>query len=307
MFLLVLSETNIIVSAPPVKAVLAFSRNLLKHNNMIGNQNNKTTEGYVNVTTKVPPNVSDLLNILAAMRGMEVYELLQLLIHGFISYAKAEQSVPDEFRHLYESLKFDVAWNSAYNFCSPSARQDIAQLILILQQRGRKGFGMAMIDKPFMSEATMTRSVPAIYERVSEVSLGTNDYIRLRRMNISRGTKSELETVRTMLDAQEIINIEESDREEMPAMGDRTEGGRIAGDAAFGHRMKTNKRRTPDGEAQRQLHIIFTDEDRQAAEHEAKEGDVTFTDEDSEDASSEPDAADVMEKELGFRPHGMDW
>lgn len=232
---------------------------------MIGNQNNKN-EGYVNVTTKVPPNVSDLLNILAAMRGMEVYELLQLLIHGFISYAKAEQTVPDEFRHLYESLKFDAAWNSAYNFCSPSARQDIAQLILILQQQGRKGFGMMMIDKPFMSEATATRSIPAIYERVSEVSLGATDYMRLRRMNVSLGTQSELETVRTMLDAQEIINIEESDREELPAMGDRAENNRLY---AYGKRTKIKQHRTPDGEAARQQRIIFTSEDREAAITEA--------------------------------------
>ena len=253
---------------------------------MTGNQKNKD-DGYVNVSTKVPPNVADLLNILAQMRGMEVYELLQLLVHGFISYAKAEQTVPDEFRHLYESLKFDAAWNKAYNFCSPTAQQDIAQMILILQQPGRKGFGMTMIDKPFMSEATMTRSVPAIYERMSELSLGTNDYIRLRRMNIAIGTQSELETVRKMLDAQEIINIEAADREELPMMGDRAENNRPY---VYGQRTRQTKRRTPDSEANRQQRIVFTDEDRQLADSEAGH-----------------DSGDDMEKEMGFRPHGQEW
>lgn len=253
---------------------------------MTGNQKNKD-DGYVNVSTKVPPNVADLLNILAQMRGMEVYELLQLLVHGFISYAKAEQTVPDEFRHLYESLKFDAAWNKAYNFCSPTAQQDIAQTILILQQPGRKGFGMAMIDKPFMSEATMTRSIPAIYERMSELSLGTNDYIRLRRMNIALGTQSELETVRTMLDAQEIANIDAADREELPTMGDRAENNRPY---IYGQRTRQTKRRTPDGEANRQQRIVFTDEDRQLADCEAGH-----------------DSGEDMEKEMGFRPHGQEW
>ena len=248
---------------------------------MTGNQKNKD-DGYVNVSTKVPPNVADLLNILAQMRGMEVYELLQLLVHGFISYAKAEQAVPDEFRHLYESLKFDAAWVKAYNFCSPTAQQDIAQMILILQQPGRKGFGMAMIDKPFMDQVTMTRSIPAIYERVSELALGTNDYIRLRRMNIAKGTKSELETVRTMLDAQEQINIEAADREELPMMGDRSENNRPY---VYGQRTRQTKRRTPDGEAMRQLRIQFTDEDRQLADSEAGH-----------------DSGDDMEKEMGFKP-----
>ena len=253
---------------------------------MTGNQKNKD-DGYVNVSTKVPPNVADLLNILAQMRGMEVYELLQLLVHGFISYAKAEQTVPDEFRHLYESLKFDAAWVKAYNFCSPTAQQDIAQMILILQQPGRKGFGMTMIDKPFMSEATMTRSVPAIYERMSELSLGTNDYIRLRRMNIALGTQSELETVRTMLDAQEIANIEAADREELPTMGDRAENNRPY---IYGQRTRQTKRRTPDGEANRQQRIVFTDEDRQLADSEAGH-----------------DSGEDMEKEMGFKPFGQEW
>ena len=253
---------------------------------MIGEQKQRD-DGFVTVATKVPPHVAELLNILAQMRGMEVYELLQLLVHGFISYAKAEQTVPDEYRHLYESLKFDTAWVKAYNFCSPTAQQDIAQMILILQQPGRKGFGMAMIDKPFMSEATMTRSVPAIYERMSELSLGTNDYIRLRRMNIALGTQSELETVRTMLDAQEIANIEAADREELPTMGDRAENNRPY---TYGQRTRQTKRRTPDSEANRQQRIVFTDEDRQLADSEAGH-----------------DSGDDMEKEMGFRPHGEEW
>ena len=44
---------------------------------MIGEQKTKD-EGYVSVATKVPAHVAELLTILARMRGMEVYELLQL-------------------------------------------------------------------------------------------------------------------------------------------------------------------------------------------------------------------------------------
>jgi hypothetical protein len=223
---------------------------------MIGEQKQRD-DGFVTVATKVPPHVAELLNILAQMRGMEVYELLQLLVHGFISYAKAEQTVPDEYRHLYESLKFDTAWVKAYNFCSPTAQQDIAQMILILQQPGRKGFGMAMIDKPFMDQATMTRSIPDIYERMSEISLGTNDYIRLRRMNITLGTQSELDTVRTMLDAQEIANLKAMDEGEMPGMGDHEYGKLIE----YGNRTKRKPHRTPDSIAQQR--IMFNDFDRE--------------------------------------------
>lgn len=265
---------------------------------MIGNQKNKD-EGYVNISTKVPPNVAELLTIIANLRGMEVYELLQLLVQGFISYAKADQTVPDEFRHLYESLKFDAAWNKAYNFCSPTAQQDIAQMVLVLQQPGRKGFGLLMIDKPFMSESTMTRSVQAIYERMSELSLGTNDYIRLRRMNVQLGTKSELEAVRTMIDAQEIINLDLENAEELPTLGDRAENNRPV---IYGAKTKSTKHRTPDGEANRQQRIVFDDDDREAAFREA--GNIVFNDDDKRAADHE---SGDMEEEMGFRPFTAEW
>ena len=106
-------------------------------------------------------------------------------------------------------------------------------------------------------------------------------------MNIAKGTKSELETVRTMLDEQEQIDIEADDREELPTMGDRAENNHPY---VYGQRTRQTKRRTPDGEANRQQRIHFTDEDRRQADSEAGY-----------------DRGDDMEKEMGFRPHGGEW
>jgi hypothetical protein len=93
-----------------------------------------------------------------------------------------------------------------------------------------------------------------------------------------------------MIDAQTIALLDEEFAAEMPGMGDRTEGGRLAGTSAYGKRTKQTKRRTPDGEARRQQRIVFNDDDRQLA--------------DSEDGH---DSGDDMEKEMGFRPHGGEW
>lgn len=234
---------------------------------MIGEKQKTNEEGFVNVSTKVPLNVSNLLNILARMRGMEVYEILQLLVTGFISYAKAEQSVPEEFRRLYESLKFEAAWNNAYNFASLSAQNDIAQLVMVLQQPGHRGFGLAMINKPFMSEATMTRSVPDILDRVLQLALGENDYRRMQHMNKELECPSSIDSIRAMLDAQELMNIAESDREELPGYGDRHEYGRVI---EYGKRTRQVKHRTPDSLAESgQQRIKFSFEDREQSDNEA--------------------------------------
>lgn len=233
---------------------------------MIGEQKNRE-DGYVMVGCKVPPHVAELMNILADMRGMRVYELIQLLINGFISYAKAETSVPDEFRHLYESLKMDSAWNHAYNFASPTAQQDIAQLVLILQQPGRKGFGMAKIDKPFMSDARMTISEPDIVERVLELAMGFRDYTYLRQMVTYHNATSSLDMIRKMLAAQVILDIEDSNRNELPGMGNYHDFGRAI---EYGQRTRQKKHRTPDSLANSQQKIIFDDYDREVADYEAK-------------------------------------
>ena len=252
---------------------------------MIEEQKTKD-EGYVNVSTKVPPYVEELLKILARMRGMKVYELLQLLINGFISYAKSDtMSVPDEFRHLYESLKMDAAWNQAYNFASPTARQDIAQMVLVLQQPGRKGFGMVMIDKPFMSDATITMSMSDIIERMLELALGQNDYFRLRQMNTELETFDPIETIRTMLDAQNIINISESDAAEMPGYGEHHDYGRAI---EYGQKHKRVPHRTPDSLANSQQLRLF-DPDKPYGE----QADAYLRD--LEERAS-------IEEELGFKP-----
>ena len=225
-------------------------------------------DGYELVQTKVPKHVKQLLDMLSEMRGMSTYELLQLLINGFISYAKSSVEVPDEFRHLYESLKFDVAWNKAYNFSSPTAQQDIAQMVLILQQPGRTGFGLAMIDKPYMDDARINLCVPDIFARITELSVGFQDFVQLRQLLTELGTLDILDTVRAMITQQQRINIANADRQELPGYGHHSDYGKVI---EYGQRKLQKKHRTPDTIAKaKQMTIRFDEGDRETATNEAQ-------------------------------------
>ena len=225
-------------------------------------------ESYELVQTKVPKHVKQLLDILSEMRGMSTYELLQLLINGYISYAKASTEVPDEFRHLYESLKFDAAWNNAYNFASPTAQQDIAQMILVLQQPGRNGFGMMMVNKPFMSDAYQTMCMPEIVQRVLEIALGFRDFVSLRQMVVYHEASDVLDMIRKMIVAQYILDIEDSDREELPGYGNHHDYGRSMDDI---QKFKRKPHRTPDSVANQHQTIQWTDDEREIADYKAKD------------------------------------
>ena len=233
---------------------------------MIGEQQNKD-DGFVNISTKVPPNVAKLFDVLAQQRGMHSYELLQLLVNGFITAAKHDGPLTPELRLLIDSLKLDVAFSKAFNFASPTARAEIVQMVLILQQPGRKGFGMVMIDRPFMGEATVTYCIDSILERVTEVGMA-DLYRELRQIGISLGTESVRETLFVMCDAQKIQILNGEFEDEMPGHGEFHDFGRMV---EYGKVTKRKPHRTPDSLANSQQRIVFDDDDREVPGYKAKD------------------------------------
>lgn len=231
---------------------------------MTENQKN-AEDGWVLLGTKVPPHIGQLFDLLARQRGMKSYELLQLLINGFIAAAKHDGPLTPELRLLIDSLKLDVAFCKAFNFASPTARAEIAQMVLILQQPGRNGFGMVMIDRPWMGEATMTYCVDSILERVTEVSMD-DLYKELRQIGIVMESNSIRETLMLMCDAQAIRNLNREEEEEMPGLGNWHDFGK---EVEFGQKFKRKPHLTPDS-LPSQLTIQWTDDDRELAEYEAK-------------------------------------
>lgn len=228
--------------------------------------NKKKNDGCIRISTKVPAWMYELLLTLCKIRGMKIYELMQLLLHGFVSYAKADSTVPDEFRRLYDSLKFDEAYCNAFNFASPTARAEIAQMVLILQQHGHSGLGMMMIDQPYMGNTPeSTTNVPDILERIIELSLGFQDYVRFRQMKKDLEVSTALDALKAMIAAQAIINLDEQNRQELPGMGNQNDYGRVI---EYGHKLMQKKHRTPDTIQQR---IVFEDTDKKAADNEANE------------------------------------
>lgn len=264
---------------------------------MIGNQTN-ANDGTVTLSVKVPTWLARQLNIIARQRGDDINanHLLALCLQFIAETAKASGPLSVEMKTLLNMLKLDASWNNAFNFSSVSAQMDIAQVILILQQhegegekgRARQGFGLAMIDKPFMGgESRMTLCVDDILERVAEVSM-KGLYRQLRQIGNELGTESLRETLTTLCDAQTIVNLEADFQSEMPQMGDRADNGRSY---AYGQRTRQTKRRTPDTLQQR---ITFGDDDRQQADDEVER---SRHDEPSGQPDSDPE----------WRPFGSEW
>ena len=239
---------------------------------MIGKQKQLEDGNTGTVSVKLHKWAIQLLDIIAESRehGTNANDLLKKCIEFIIETAKVTGPVPPEFKALIDMLRLDASWHNAFNFGDVAATTDIAQVILILQQhdgrKPRQGFGLAMINKPFMGDATVTYCVDDILERVVEVSM-KGLYKELRQLGIEFDSESMRETLTTLCDAQKIANIKSDFDNEMPQVGNFSDFGRAI---EYGQRTRQKKHRTPDSEAMRQQRIQFTDYDRQQAEEETE-------------------------------------
>jgi hypothetical protein len=246
-------------------------------------------ENYVLLQTKVSPQQAELLDAICNVLGVNTYQIFQMFFYTLCKASAPMHELSPEIRKLMTLMETDAAWSEAFNMANPE-KLKIAQAILILEQKDHKGFGAVMIDRPFMSEARMTECVDDILERVAEVTMH-GIYRRLRLMGGQLGCNNLSDVLLTMIDAQSVIELEEENRIQMQGEAQFSDSGKRI---EYGKRTKAKHHRTPDGEANRQKRIVFTDEDRQLA------GDILKQE-------NPPTQSDDMEKDMGFRPHGEEW
>ena len=227
---------------------------------------NQNKERFEQLGTKIDPAMAEVLNACCDALQVDVYHLLQWFAYVIVKAAAPMHGLDPRIQKLMTLMESDVGWQKAFNQCNPD-RLKIDQVIVILEQEGHKGFGAAMIDKPWMGESRQTECVDDILERVTQV-LVPGIYKRIRKMEKRLGTDSLMDTLLTMLDAQEFIEAVEGDRSEGPQMGDVADNGRRI---EYGKRTKRKKRFNPDTLPE-QVRIHFTDYDKRVAESEVDHG-----------------------------------
>lgn len=221
---------------------------------MIGNQNNN--EKYNVLSTKISPAMAEVFNQICDALKVDTYHIMQQFAYTFIRACSPQHQLSPEIQKVLTMLESDAAWQHAFNICNPDGLE-VSQVILILEQKGKKGFGAVMVDKPFMSHATQTECVDDIVERVIEVCM-KGIYRRLRRLAVDMDCQHLSDLLITMTDAQDIHNLAEADAQEMQGPNNFTDYGK---EYAYGKKTKSKHRRTPDSLAQQQQRIKFKPED----------------------------------------------
>lgn len=265
---------------------------------MIGEQIQTNTDGTLTISCKIPAQWLPLLNMICAMKGANMNDLMKMCLQFIIETARVTTEPSPDMKALLHMMKISANWHKMFNFVT-NGQMDVAQCILVLQQskdgKPREGYGLAMFNKPFMGgdfqtkdkdvEGYMTLCADEILERVVEVTMGKDDYWDVRKVAQHFESNSIRETLVRMVDDQTIMDLSEEDLDEMPGMGDYHD---------FGHRIEYGKptkrkpHRTPDSLANSKQLRLF-DPDKPYGE----QADAYLRD--LEERAS-------IEDELGFKP-----
>ena len=235
----------------------------------MSNQKQVKEGGNATLSVKVSQETYELLNILAEgmEHGTNANDLLKMFVQAFIESAKHTGPISSEMSLLLDMLKVDAGWNQAFNFADVTKQKQVAQMILILEQPGRKGFGAVMINRPFIpgKKPYMTYCVDEILERATEVTM-KGLYQELRDIGNDLGTESMRETLFTLCDAYKLTQGKREIKDEGPQLGNYSDFGRAIHN--YGNPPKRKKHFSPDDI---QTHIVFGDDDREIADYEVKD------------------------------------
>ncbi|MBQ1297075.1 MAG: hypothetical protein IIY21_23720, partial [Clostridiales bacterium] len=159
------------------------------------------------------------MKMICELRGTNINNLLKMCLQFLIETARVSTEPSPDMKVLMHMMRVDANWQKMFNYLT-NAELDIAQVILVLQQRQdgkpREGFALAMFDKPFMGDCRQTLSVDEIIERVIEVAMGKDDYWDLRKVAKHFDAESIREALVRMVDAQIILNLDEQEQSELP-------------------------------------------------------------------------------------------
>ena len=212
-------------------------------------------ERFEQLGTKIDPAMAEVLDACCNAMGVDVYHLLQWFAYTIVKASAPMHSLDHRIQKLMTMLDRDAGWQTAFNLCNPD-KLKVAQVILILEQEGHKGFGAVMIDKPWMgmtpemvddldpkrADPQMTENVDDILEQVAKVTM-PGIYKRMSLMEDDMECNNLSDVLLTMLDAQDLLNAVERDASEGPQMGDIALNGRAL---AYGKRTKRKKHYSPD-------------------------------------------------------------
>ena len=190
---------------------------------------------FEQMATKISPAAAEVWDAICQARQTDTYHMLQNFIYTMIRAAADPHALNPDIQKILTMLDTDAGWQKAFNLCAPNEKTKVSQVVLIMEQEGRKGFGAVMVNRPFMGNATMTECTDDILERVCEVTM-RGIYRRLRLLGAQMKCNNLSDVLLTLIEKQSNEEIDAENQREMRGPDNYTDTGR---EYAYGKKTKS--------------------------------------------------------------------
>ena len=199
-------------------------------------------EKSIPMGTKVNPAAAEVWDAICQARQTDTYHMLQSFIYTMIRAAADPHALNPDIQKILTMMEADAGWQKAFNLCAPNAKTKVSQVVLIMEQEGRKGFGAVMVNRPFMDDVTMTECTDDILERVCEVTM-RGIYRRLRLLGARMECNNLSDVLLTLIEKQSNEELDAENQREMQGSDRFTDYGK---EYAYGKKTKGLHRHSVD-------------------------------------------------------------
>lgn len=198
---------------------------------------------YNNVSTKVAPEVKEQLKRILADAGLNEYQWFQAMAEVTVRLMDDRHNLSESMAKMIQMMRLVPGFTNPMTFADASVNPEIREAIYIVSDKAKKGSKPVMVSKNWFDETwSETQNVKMIVERIIEICM-PDSYRRLRACMQELECSSVFECLMTLVDAHELVKLEE----EVPDMMEEMRGFHPFGrKVEYGERTKRKHHITPD-------------------------------------------------------------
>lgn len=195
------------------------------------------SEKYKVIATKVRPEVKEQIGALCKSRGLNEYQMLQMMCDCIVRYMDDRHNLSSELEKAMAIFEHMNGWREAYNLADPSTDMQVAEAVYIHEDAAGKRHGQRV---SWVTRWEQTDNIIDIYEHITEVML-PELYRKMKTLADEMQCANIIELLLALVDSQTAERIDEQFRNEF--MDARTDNGKTL---EYGERTRRKKHYTPD-------------------------------------------------------------
>lgn len=213
-----------------------------------------TSDKYKVVATKVRPEVKRRIAKICAARGINEYQMLQMMCDCIVRYMDDQHNLTPEMEQAMAIFEHLDGWQNAFNLADPTLTPTISEATYYLADhpRRKQGVRAVHVSHPFMGDWQQTENLQQILERTINL-LCPERYKRLRRLAVDMDCRSLLELFDRLIDHHS-NDLDTAEYRKTFEDADRHEYGKVI---AFGQRTRRHPHKDINNFEQRQQTIHF--------------------------------------------------